>query len=430
MRRLGLIVLAVLAVSCVTAPVGDRDDSDGFSQPVSASITDTPAGLHQFRGNNTHSFYGTGPLPEGEPEILWRFRTGVTEQGKEKRQWQGLGWTGQPAIAEENGRWIVYAASLDGHVYKLDLYTGELVLKSAQNFNIMKSSPTLTEGYVLVGSWDNAMHILDRQTLQRLHYEEAIYTPSASYDFDGSAAVEEGYAYFAGEDGYIRKISLQPPFERLWLFPQTAPQSPFLYKDIKPYVGIESSVAVHGNTVVVGSGRGRVYFLDKNNGSLLAEFESGDDTDSSPLVDPATGAVYIGKQRDFTDNPGGLYKLGPDGREIWFFAVGATGIYSSAAFYEDTVLITADDGYLYSIYKESGTQAWKSPMPANSWSSPVVIGGRVLTADYAGALALFDAATGRRLWQKRLPDYIVATPAVWGGIIVVGCRDGHIYALK
>lgn len=425
-----MVTLCFAAVSCATQKIEDQTSVASAPSTVSHPQTEAPRGLHQFRGNNTHTFYGTGPLPENEPEVLWRFRTGAIEQGKEKRLWQGLGWTGQPAIAEEEGRWVVYAASLDGFVYKLDLHTGELLLKSEQNFNIMKSSPALTERYLLIGSWDNAMHILDRKTLQRIHYEEAVYTPSASYDFDGSAAVEEEYAYFAGEDGYVRKISLQPPFERVWLFPETAPQSPFLYKEVKPYVGIESSVAVHGDTVVVGSGRGRVYFLDKNNGGLLSEFETGDDTDSSPLVDPLTGDVYIGKQRDFTDQSGGLYKLGPDGREDWFFPVGATGVYSSAAFYGNTVLITADDGYLYSIYKKSGSEAWKAPMPANSWSSPVVIEDRVLTADYAGALALFDAATGRRLWQKRLPGYIVATPVVWGGIIVVGCRDGYIYALK
>lgn len=430
MKRLCLIALSFAAASCATQKIENQSSVASVPPTISQSPAEAPRGLHQFRGNNTHTFYGTGPLSESEPDVLWRFRTGSIEQGKEKRLWQGLGWTGQPAIAEEQGRWMVYAASLDGFVYKLDLYTGELLLKSEQNFNIMKSSPTLTERYLLIGSWDNAMHILDRQTLQRIHYEEAVYTPSASYDFDGSAAVEKEYAYFAGEDGYIRKISLQPPFERVWLFPDTAPRSPFLYKDVKPYVGIESSVAVHGDTVIVGSGRGKVYYLDKNSGFLLAEFETGDDTDSSPLVDPATGDVYIGKQRDFTDRPGGLYKLGPDGRELWFFPVDATGIYSSAAFYGNTVLVTADDGYLYAVYKESGDEAWKAPMPANSWSSPVVIGDRVLTADYAGALTLFDAATGLRIWHKRLPGYIVATPAVWGGIIVVGCRDGYIYALK
>jgi outer membrane protein assembly factor BamB len=432
MLRLRLILMVFVLASCATPIVRDPET---VTKPKPAATQDLPNGLYQFRGNNTHTFYGKGPLPESEPKILWRFRTGVIVYGKEKLQWQGLGWTGQPAIAYEQlahdkSRWVVYAASLDGHVYKLDLYTGELLLKSEQNFNIMKSSPTLTEHYVLIGSWDNAMHILDRKTLRRLHYEEAVYTPSASYDFDGSAAVENGYAYFAGEDGYIRKISLQPPFERLWLFPQTPPQTSFLYKEIKPYVGIESSVAVHGDSVIVGSGRGRVFFIDKNTGALQAEFETGDDTDSSPLVDTATGDVYIGKEQDFSLNPGGLYKLGPDGKQKWFFPVGATGVYSSAAFYGNTVIVTADDGYLYSINKQDGKQIWRAPMPANSWSSPVVLGDRVLTADYAGALALFDAASGKRFWQKRLPGYIISTPAVWEGIIVVGCRDGYIYALK
>lgn len=26
-----------------------------------------------FRGNCPHTFYGTGPIPEKTPEIIWRF---------------------------------------------------------------------------------------------------------------------------------------------------------------------------------------------------------------------------------------------------------------------------------------------------------------------------------------------------------------------
>jgi outer membrane protein assembly factor BamB len=418
----------------VIPPVATATDAQ---QGVAAAVEQQYAGLHQFRGNNTHTFYGTGPLPEHEPKLLWRFKTGVIERtGSEgERHWQGLGWTGQPAIAQEQvkneKRWVVYAASLDGFVYKLDLLTGELLLKSAQNFDIMKSSPTLTAQYVIVGSWANGMHILDRQTLKRVHTEEAIYTPSASFDFDGSAAIEDGYAWFGGEDGYVRKISLQPPFERLWVFPASAPQSNFLYKDVKPYVGIESSVAVHGNTVVAAAGRGWVYFLDKNTGALQAEFETGDDTDSSPLIDPANGDVYIGVERDFSQQPGGLYKLNAQGIKQWFFPVEATGVYSSAAFYRDTVIFPADDGYLYAVAKSSGALVWKTKLPAySSWSSPVVIGDRVMVGDYGSFLSLFDAATGAKIWQKRLPGYIVGTPAVWGGVIVVGTRDGYINALQ
>ncbi|MCH9764848.1 MAG: hypothetical protein K0U34_02490, partial [Alphaproteobacteria bacterium] len=49
-----------------------------------------------FRGNGTHTFYGTGPIPEKAPKVAWRFRTAArrtTLRGKPV-VWSGTGWTG------------------------------------------------------------------------------------------------------------------------------------------------------------------------------------------------------------------------------------------------------------------------------------------------------------------------------------------------
>ena len=435
LRPVVYLLILLIITACSMPSIKRAIPPETSTARDSETKPDSPTGLYQFRGNNTRSFYGTGPLPEKQPKIIWKFKTDVIErQSKDGtvRRWQGLGWTGQPAIVPEKKKRIVYAASLDGFVYKLDFLTGALILRSPQNFDIIKSSPTITDNYAIVGSWSNGMHILDRETLRHLHSEEAVYTPSVSYDFDGSAAVEDGHAYFAGEDGYVRKLQLKPPFKRIWLYPESAPKSKFRYKGRqKPYVGIESSVAIYGNQVIVGSGSGHVFYLDKTRGVLQADFNTGDDTDSSPLIDVKSGDVYIGVERDFNDRNGGLFKLDSKSNEQWFFQVGATGIYSSAAFFKDDVIFTADDGYLYSVSKEQGKLNWRVKIPGrSSWSSPVVIGNRVLTADFGGYLALFDAVNGKMLWKKKFPSYFVGTPAVWDGVIVVGCRDGYIYALK
>lgn len=419
-----------LAIQEVERINNEFPDDDFFNLDLD-SLVYSYKGVTQFRGNPTHTFYGTGEIPEQEPEILWSFRTGQAFSKTLETPWEGLGWTGQPAISVEANGTFVYIASLDGHVYKLDFDTGQEILKSEANYNIIKSSPAVTDKFLIFGSWDNSVHILDKQTFELLHAEEAIYTPSASYDFDSSPVVEEEHFYIGGEDGYIRKISLQPPFQRIWVYPDSTPQSEFIYKESqKPYVGIESTVAIAGDKLIAGTGSGKIVILNKHNGGLLAEFESGDDTDSSPVVDLADSSFFIGVEKDFTENPGGLHKISFSGDSIWFCPTGRLGVFSTAAIDSNRIVFTGDDGYLYSLNKKSGELQWKTRLLDGSWSSPILIKSRILAADYAGYLYGIEAENGKILWKKKLGNYIVATPVLWQGTILVGTRDGFVYALK
>lgn len=388
-------------------------------------------GVRQFRGNNTRSYYGSGPIPADSPNTLWKFKTGQQFSKTLPRPWEGLGWTGQPAVFVEENRTLVYIASLDGHVYKIDFKTGALLAKSPDNFYIIKSSPAVTDQYLVVGAWDNCVHILDRHTLQHVVADTAIWTASASYDFDSSPAIEDDYLYIGGEDGYVRKVSLKPPFNRQWVFPRHAPTTSFVYGEReKPYVGIESSVAIAGDRVVVGTGSGWIWILNKYTGKLLARFNSGDDTDSTPVIDPTDNSFYIGVEKDFTENTGGLYKLSMDGTVNWFFPSGLKGVFSTAAIDDERVVFTGDDAYLYSLNKQSGALQWKYKLLDGSWSSPILVDGRIIAADYAGYIYGFQASDGRELWRKYLGSYIVSSPVIWKGTILVGTRDGYLHALK
>lgn len=388
-------------------------------------------GVRQFRGNATRTYYGSGPAPLDTPAVIWRFRTGQQFTPSLETPWEGLGWTGQPAVSVEGDSTFVYVGALDGHVYKLRFDDGTLVRKSPDNFYIIKSSPAITDRYVVVGAWDNAVHILDRRTLERIHSDTAIWTPSASYDFDSSPLIIDSLLYIGGEDGYVRKLLLRPPFPRLWHYPRRTPTSPYTYGDTdKPYVGIESSVAMAGDRLVVGTGSGKVWFLDPGSGRLMAEFLTGDDTDGTPVVDTADSSVYIGVECDFTERPGGLYKLGWDGSERWFFETGKKGIFSTPALDDERVFLTADDAWLYALDRRDGHLHWKTRLLDGSWSSPLVVDGLVIAADYAGALYGIDAATGAMRWRIRLGNYIVSSPVIWNGTILVGTRDGFVCALR
>ena len=77
--------------------------------------------------------------------------------------WCGMGWTGQPLIAErEDRRWAIFGG-YDGHIHFMDAITGERILPDVETGDIIKGTPTLDpDGYPLVysGSRDDLLRII------------------------------------------------------------------------------------------------------------------------------------------------------------------------------------------------------------------------------------------------------------------------------
>lgn len=95
---------------------------------------------------------------------------------------------------------------------------------------------------------------------------------------------------------------------------------------------------------------------------------------------------------------------------------------------------------------ETENVAWKVPVPADGWSSPVVAGGRVyLTGTTDGGKAChvlaFDAATGRLLWDKEVfrqaptrkegkNSFATPTPVIDGETVYAVFGQGGIAAVS
>ena len=86
------------------------------------------AGLLQFRGNSTHTYYGQGPVPK-DPKLLWRFPSkpmcSESSVAGESKIWCGTGWTGQPVIWDRpDGSSEVIVGAFDRAVHFIDLENG------------------------------------------------------------------------------------------------------------------------------------------------------------------------------------------------------------------------------------------------------------------------------------------------------------------
>lgn len=154
---------------------------------------------------------------------------------------------------------------------------------------------------------------------------------------------------------------------------------------------------------------------------------------------PAHSGVYAGGLSEFHDIK-------------WKFHTGSE-INSSPAIAGGVVFFGSNDGSLYAVDQQTGTQKWKFDTKSRIPSSPNVAGGIVYFGSYDGFFYAVDAATGKLVWKfqnagehrysashlhgslplgENMPDpfdVYLSSPVLWNGAVYFGSGDGFIYAL-
>jgi hypothetical protein len=109
---------------------------------------------------------------------------------------------------------------------------------------------------------------------------------------------------------------------------------------------------------------------------------------------------------------------------------------------DSVVLFGAGDGNLYALELTEGRELWRFGTGGRIRSSPAVTEGVVYVGSADGRVYAIGVATGSQLWRYE-PEgashvsaefgfdrkSIIASPAVAGGTVYVGSRDGFMYAL-
>jgi outer membrane protein assembly factor BamB len=199
---------------------------------------------------------------------------------------------------------------------------------------------------------------------------------------------------------------------------------------------IDSSPAVVNGVVFIGSSDGNVYALDASNGAKLWNYTTAPSplpshVGSNACYSPAVvgGVVYVGSQ-DFK-----IYALNAaNGEVLWSYATGGQ-IFSSPAVANGVVYIGSDDGNLYALNAGSGAYLWQCHTVGSIDSSPAIVSGVVYVgSDYAGTLTgnflAVNASTGAKLWNLTAGSFASSSPAVADNVVYIGSTDGVVYALN
>jgi hypothetical protein len=436
-------------------------DPDGFGRPYPNAAIE---GLLTFRGNPSRSYYGAGPVPREQQEILEQFPDEPMCRSSsnlgETKVWCGMGWTGQPLVFDRDGRrWVVFGA-YDGAVHFMDGVTGERILPDVPTDDLIKGTGTVDpDGNPLlyIGSRDNKLRVI---AFDRPGAAEVLWTLDAQEhqptmwndDWDSSPIVIGDHLLVGGENSrwYVIRLNRGTgPDGLVTVAPEVVFTAPSWDDELlaalpDSAVSVEGSLTVLGDTVYFANSGGLVQGWDLSgleegrDPERVFRFWTGDDTDASIVADD-DGHLYVAVEWERglarAREVGQLVKLDPERPDPIVWSVDDTGvmpggIWGTPGMWEDALYVGTNGGRLLGVDRESGEVRWEKQIPGPVWGSPVVVDGVLLIGDCNGTLHAYDvsdtAIDPPELWTVDLGGCIEATPAVWDGRIYIGSRAGHL----
>src|SRR5215216_3959144 len=186
---------------------------------------------------------------------------------------------------------------------------------------------------------------------------------------------------------------------------------------------IESSAAIVGSTVFVGSQKGELVALSLENGSVYWKFSTGSPIgESSPAY--GNGVVYIG------DYGGWLNALNAsDGKKLWAFKTNGE-IKSSPVVVGDRVLIGSYDEHLYCLSARNGSVLWKFKTNGPVHSTPGISDGMAFIAGCDEMFRAIRVSDGKEVFNVSSGAYTGASPALRGGSAFYGTFDNEVLGVS
>jgi outer membrane protein assembly factor BamB len=389
----------------VASDISDTGTGDGFSV---ISVSSGTVFVATYQGTLVAVDADSG-------QVLWRYETA----------WgQLIG----PVISGD----VVYLGTLEGFVAALNMSDGHELWRY-ETSGPVKSSPAVTDGVMYVGDIGTFYAMSD--------------TPVRESTTNANASMFRGNLARTG-DLPGPAPSTEPSL--LWTYesPDSLMVSAPVIVDGVVYAsdGSANHVGVDALQEPMQPGGGRfthrTFAIDATTGSRLWEIPFGGGYPSIPAV--AGGLVFVNV------SDGNLYAFdAASGVERWRFPTGFLWVSTPAI--DDGVIYVAGGkgsnsnaigGTLFAVDAETGAKQWEYTFEGSVGSSPAIANGVIYLGSAAGSLGetvggaqttggihAVDARSGQRRWFVATSSGIAATPAVAGGLVVIGDLADNLYAL-
>ena len=243
--------------------------------------------------------------------------------------------------------------------------------------------PATSISMYVTNSWDQAgddsTHANDDSNDFTIQHHLGLFPPNylaRSWSFnagsgvEGSVDVVHGMAYLADSGGVVDAINVQNGHEK-WS------------TDVAGTAKIDTTPAVVGDLVIVGSVNQHLYALNLSTGKVVWTTVLGGAIESSPSA--AGSDIYVGD----------------------------------------------DSGDVYALTASTGKVAWRGKADGKVKGSPAVdpTDSLVIVGDGTGVVRAFAMTTGKPRWRFTAGGAITASITVTSGRVFVGSSNGYEYAL-
>ena len=228
--------------------------------------------------------------------------------------------------------------------------------------------------------------------------------------------------------------------------------------------GIESTAAIAGGVVFIGSYDQHLHALDLKTGREKWKYKAG------PFKTPVAfraGAVYAGDEdgifhcvdaatgkKRWTFDPGAevtsgagfagddvlfgagnetLYCLGADGKKKWEFRVQGGPVNATPAISGGHTFVAGCDSNLHVINTATGKETRAVQLAGQVGSTGAVVGDNLYVGTMTNEVQAVDWAKGNLLWTfkaKKQPRPFFASVAVTGDLVIAASKDKRVHALN
>lgn len=343
-----------------------------------------------FRGSPSLCGVTPARFPE-KPALKWTFATGAPVKS---------------SAAIDDG--MVFVGADDGILYALDLQTGRAKWRQKTE-GLLESSPLVWKDSVFVGSGDGCLYAFSKSSGElKWKYEtedQILGAPNWVKSPDGSAVW-----ILAGSYDFFLHCVDSATGKLIWKY------------ESGNYINGAPAVSQDGKTVFGGCDA-LLHVVSLANGAKVKEIEAGAYIAGSAAM--AGNRAYVGHyESEF------LCVDLKEARLKWRFRDRQFPYYSSPAVTSKWVVFGGRDKRLHCLNRETGEPHWKFATRGKIDSSAIVSSedGKVAVGSDDGRLYILSLDKGTELWSYEIGAPVTASPAAVERWIVVGSEDGSVYA--
>lgn len=331
------------------------------------------------------------------------------------------GWTVVTAQGD-----VIYSALSTGQVVALDAAKGGEVIwsyppsttssgpgcaiarrssDSATPLDAVYGAPVVSDGLLLVTSFDRRLYAFDRQTGAKQ------WDFAAEDSIIGGVTLVDGVAYFGSADHRVYAVDLATQ--------KLAWEAPFVTGN-----RVWGAPAVDATRVYIGSMDHYVYALDRQTGREIWRHNLGCSIPGSVTL--ADGLLFVGG----VDKRLHVLKA-DDGSELWKTGELDGWVWGEALVEDGYVYFGTLGGHVYGLRITDGAPRWEPVVLEGAVrAGPVVQGQNLIVGTDAGRLYSIHKETGERdMVYDQISGGVLSRPVVVGDRIFVGAASGRVYAL-